>query len=124
MIHVILHFVIPFLVAITFYRQAWRHSWLVLISTMLVDADHLLADPIYDPTRCSIGFHPLHTAMPIATYALLFALPLLIWQWNRLSPKGPGKPDRWNRPIVKNLHLIGLGLIIHMVLDWTDCILQ
>ena len=31
-----------------------------MMATMLVDLDHLFADPIYDPDRCSIGFHPLH----------------------------------------------------------------
>ena len=27
----------------------------------LMDIDHLLANPIYDPLRCSINFHPLHS---------------------------------------------------------------
>ena len=66
-----------------------------MIATMVVDFDHLLATPIYDPDRCSIGFHPLHTAPAIAIYVLL-TLP---------------KPTR----------LIGLGLLIHMALDWSDC---
>ena len=30
--------------------------------TMMVDLDHLIADPIFDPQRC-IGFHPLHSEM-------------------------------------------------------------
>ena len=34
-------------------------------ATMLVDLDHLLATPLYNPDRCSLGFHPLHTTLPI-----------------------------------------------------------
>ena len=65
------------------------------MSTMLVDLDHLLANPIYDPTRCSIGFHPLHTEIPIFIYLLLSFFP--------------------------KTRLIGLGLLIHMALDSIDC---
>ena len=65
------------------------------MSSMLVDLDHLLANPIYDPTRCSIGFHPLHTEIPIAIYCVLSFFP--------------------------KTRLIGLGLLIHMVLDSVDC---
>ncbi len=65
------------------------------MSTMLVDLDHLLANPIYDATRCSIGFHPLHTELPIIAYVVL-----------SLFPK---------------TRLIGMGLLIHMLLDSVDC---
>ncbi len=66
-----------------------------MMATMLVDVDHLLANPIYDPLRCSINFHPLHRFIPIFGYALL-----------SLFPK---------------TRLVGLGLIIHMALDSLDC---
>lgn len=69
-----------------------------MLAAMLVDLDHLLADPVYDPNRCGIGFHPLHTAQAIAGYALLSILP----------------PTR----------LIGVGLVIHMALDLSDCGVQ
>ncbi|HSJ08257.1 MAG TPA: DUF6122 family protein, partial [Longimicrobiales bacterium] len=59
------------------------------------DVDHLLADPIYDPGRCSIGFHPLHTYPMIALYAVL--------------------------AVVLRTRLVGVGLLIHMVLDGVDC---
>jgi len=68
-----------------------------MVSTMLVDLDHLLANPIYDPGRCSIGFHPLHTFFPILVYAGLAFI----------------KKYRF--------HYIGIGLIIHMALDSIDC---
>lgn len=66
-----------------------------MIATMLVDIDHLLATPIYDPGRCSIGFHPLHTWLPIIAYAVFCVIP--------------------------KLRYVGIGLIIHMALDSVDC---
>jgi hypothetical protein len=69
-----------------------------MLLTMLVDVDHLLADPVYDPQRCSIGFHPLHSPPAIAVYAGLVLLPVT--------------------------RLVGLGLVIHMALDATDCLMQ
>jgi hypothetical protein len=73
--HLVLHAAIPGAVAWIFFRTRWRRAWLIMLATMLVDLDHLLADPIYDPNRCGIGFHPLHTAPAIAGYALLSILP-------------------------------------------------
>lgn len=66
-----------------------------MFATMLVDLDHLLAQPVYDPGRCSIGFHPLHTAPALMVYAVL-ALP-------------------------RSMRLVALGLLIHMGLDALDC---
>ena len=68
------------------------------MSTMLVDLDHLLADPLYDPNRCSIGFHPLHRFIPIGCYGLM-----LLHRMARIP---------------------GLGLVIHMLLDLSDCFLM
>ena len=69
---------------------------------MLVDLDHLLATPVFDPNRCSVGFHLLHSYPMIALYALLCILPL-----RRL-----GLPW-WVR-------VVGVGLLFHMVTDWQD----
>lgn len=113
MIHIALHFVVPFVAAVIFYKRRWRNATLIMILTMIVDLDHLLADPIYDPNRCSIGFHPLHTAVPILFYFLMFSTPLL---YQRFTNK---KEDSSAMRIV---HLLGLGLLIHMFLDWTDCL--
>ena len=66
-----------------------------MMATMLVDVDHLLATPIYDPTRCSIGFHPLHGLVPIGFYFVLSLIP--------------------------KTRIVGIGLIIHMALDSLDC---
>jgi hypothetical protein len=94
-IHLLLHFIGPALVAGVFFRRDWKISYLIMIATMLVDLDHLLANPIYDPQRCSIGFHPLHTFWAIAIY-LVLCYP-------------------------KKTRYIGIGLMIHMVLDSIDC---
>ena len=69
---------------------------MILASTMLVDLDHLLADPIYDPSRCSIGFHPLHSHIAIGFYGLML--------------------------LHRNTRIVGLGLSIHMLLDYIDCV--
>lgn len=66
-----------------------------MIATMLVDLDHLLADPIYDAERCSIGFHPLHSYPAIVIYVLMIVFP--------------------------KTRIIGIGLVIHMILDYLDC---
>lgn len=114
MAHLSLHLLVPLLVALVFFRNQWRHATLVLISTMLVDLDHLLADPIYDPTRCSIGFHPLHTLPAIAVYLTMFLVPFFFAR----------RQDGKRRTVIGKaalIQLLGLGLLIHMALDWSDC---
>ncbi len=70
-------------------------AYLVITFTMLVDIDHFMSNPVYDPGRCSIGFHPLHGVFPIALYVLLCFIP--------------------------KSRYIGIGLVIHMLLDSLDC---
>jgi len=94
-IHLLLHVVVPLLAARLFFGMRWLRAFLIMMATMAVDLDHLLATPLYDPNRCSIGFHPLHTWPAIIGYAVL-TLP---------------QPTR----------LIGIGLSIHMALDGIDC---
>lgn len=96
MIHIVLHFLIPGLIAWLFFRQQWIRVWLIMSATMLVDLDHLLANPVFDPNRCSIGFHPLHTYYAIGLYVLML--------------------------LISKLRIIALGLIIHMGLDYLDCL--
>jgi hypothetical protein len=112
MMHIFLHFLVPIVVAVAFYRPKWRSAALLLLATLAVDVDHLLATPIYDPNRCSIGFHPLHTPAPILFSAVLLVVPLLF----RANRGGT-----WSST-ARTLHLIGLGLVIHMVLDGLDCL--
>ncbi len=94
----ILHILVPALVVAIFFRDNWKLVFLILIATMIVDVDHLLADPIYDPSRCSIGFHPLHQPWLIGVYTGLCFI------------------SRY-----KILQYIGMGLLIHMSLDSIDC---
>ncbi|MCP9292905.1 DUF6122 family protein [Gracilimonas sediminicola] len=112
MVHIISHFLVPLIVAWFFYRSKWKLAFLILIATMVVDADHLLANPVYDPNRCSIGFHPLHTIWAIAVYILMFTIPFYL-KSGKLSEAG----EKWNFRI----QLTGLGLLIHMLLDGLDC---
>lgn len=95
MLHLFLHFLVPASITLLFFRKNWKVAYLIMMATMLVDTDHLFASPIYDPGRCSIGFHPLHQPVFIAAYLALCFFP--------------------------KSRLIGLGLTIHMVLDTMDC---
>ena len=95
MFHIALHFLVPAIIVTLFFRKNWQAAYLVMIATMVVDIDHLLADPIYDPGRCSIGFHPLHRVGFILAYILMCFFP--------------------------KTRLAGLGLSVHMALDAIDC---
>ena len=95
-VHLLLHFIVPGIVARFSFRDKWIRAWLIMALTIIVDLDHLLADPIYDPNRCSIGYHPLHSYPAILFYLVLTMIP--------------------------KTRLVGLGLVIHMVLDGLDCI--
>ena len=84
--------VLAMIVAI-FFREKFLRAWIKMTTTMLVDLDHLLADPVCDPERCSIGFHPLHQYPAIATYGILLIWPklrLVAWP---VDPHGFG----WRR---------------------------
>ena len=94
-IHNVLHFLIPALVVGIFFRRDWKAAYFTMAATMLVDIDHLLATPIYDPGRCSIGLHPLHGFVPIGLYVLFCFIP--------------------------KLRYAGIGLVIHMALDALYC---
>ena len=94
-LHYGLHYIAPAIIAFLFFRKEWLKVYFILILTMLVDLDHLLANPIFDPNRCSIGFHPLHSYIAIGIYFLgLFA---------------------------KKTNVIAIGLLLHMLADWLDC---
>src|SRR5688572_11106514 len=97
-IHYFLHFLFPAVIAYFFYRKIWVRVYIVLILTMLVDLDHLLASPIFDPNRCSIGFHPLHSYYILPVYFIMLFIP--------------------------KTRIIGLGLSMHMAADLLDCYLR
>ena len=70
---------------------SWSVRWLLILTICW-------PTPIYDPNRCGIGFHPLHSYPAIAVYLVLLVSPV-----------------NW-------LRLVALGLVIHMFLDGTDCL--
>ena len=118
MTHILLHFLIPLLLAKGFYSKNWQKAYMILMATMLVDLDHLLATPIYDAARCSIGFHPLHQWFPICLYILLCFSPYFF----RAAVYCGGV--KWQARIkvyAQTVQYIGVGLILHMALDSVDC---
>ena len=94
------HWLAPFLFARLLWAENWLRAGLVMLAANLIDLDHLLADPIFDPNRCSIGFHPLHDWIA----ALVYVAMLLIPRW-------------WVRAF-------GLGALWHLAVDWGDCMMQ
>ena len=98
-IHYSLHFIFPLVVAFVFFSKDWKTVYLIMLLTMIVDLDHLLASPIYQANRCSINFHPLHTYYAMAVYIIMIFFR-------------------------KPLNIIGIGLLLHMLTDWIDCLIQ
>ena len=97
-IHYFLHFIFPWFIAYKIKPKQRFKIYSILILTNLVDLDHLLVDPIFDPNRCSIGFHPLHSKTAIVIYFLILLVPNFY------------------------IRLISLGLILHMLTDSLDCL--
>ncbi len=96
--HYGIHFLVPLVVALIFYKPKWFRAFAMMLCGLLIDLDHLLATPILDPNRCSIGYHPLHSYYAIAVYVILV--------------------------FPKKTRLLGLGLVIHILADAVDCYLQ
>lgn len=94
-VHYGIHFGLPMAIALLFFKSKWKVAFLIMISTMLIDLDHVLATPIFDPNRCSINFHPLHSYYAIAVYFVML--------------------------FIKKTRLFGIGLLIHIVADSVDC---
>ena len=97
-LHYGIHVLLPLAVALLFFKQQWKRAYFIMLCGLLIDLDHVLADPIFDPTRCSIGFHPLHSYWAIGIYVLMC--------------------------IPKKTRLIGLGLVIHIIADQADCLMM
>jgi len=95
LIHYGSHFIVPGGIAYLYNAKEWKKGWLLLLATMLIDLDHLLATPMFDSNRCSVGFHPLHSFPIIYLYLLL------------LFPK--------------KTRLVAIGILFHLVVDFIDC---
>jgi hypothetical protein len=98
LLHYGIHFLVPIVIAFYFFRNDWRKVALILLAGILIDLDHLFATPLFDPGRCSIGYHPLHTYWAIMAYALL--------------------------PFFKPTRILGLALLLHIFADLLDCLLM
>jgi hypothetical protein len=96
LLHIALHVLAPLAVAVICYRGRWYRAWLIMLAGWLIDVDHLLADPVYDPGRCSVTTHLLHRWPAQVLYLLLAMVP--------------------------RTRLLGLGLVIHVLLDALDCL--
>ena len=96
--HYGLHLLAPLFVALVFYKNIWKQAFLIILAGMLIDLDHLMSTPIFDPNRCSIRFHPLHSSFAITFYLFLL--------------------------IPKKSRLVALGLVIHIMADFVDCALM
>ncbi|MEO9891278.1 DUF6122 family protein [Aurantibacter sp.] len=95
-LHYGIHFLVPIAIGFLFFKKEERLTIiLILLAGILIDIDHIFANPIFDHDRCSIGFHPLHSYWAIATYIFLL--------------------------LFKKTRIIGLALLIHIIADITDC---
>ena len=97
LLHYSFHFLVPIAIALLFYKKKWIQVYLIFIGTMLIDLDHLLANPIFDPNRCSINFHPLHTYYAAGAYILMV--------------------------IPKKSRILAIALLLHLFTDCLDCYL-
>jgi|GEM_PF-71672 hypothetical protein len=96
LVHYSLHFLFPAVLALVFFPLMWQTAYLLMLATMLMDLDHLLAKPIFDPLRCSVGYHPLHSFYAIPVYVLLLLLPAT--------------------------QIVAVGLLFHLLTDTVDCL--
>ncbi|MFD3000898.1 DUF6122 family protein [Pontibacter toksunensis] len=96
LLHLFFHVAVPVAVAALFFRKAFWRATLLMLAGILIDIDHLAASPIVDPNRCSVGYHLLHSFWLIPVYVALAFYP--------------------------KTRLVGLGLIIHIILDTTECV--
>lgn len=96
-LHYGMHYLLPFAIAYFFFRKYFWKASLIMLLANLIDLDHLLANPVFAPDRCSIGFHFLHSYIAIVMYALLLAIP--------------------------KIRIIAIGLIWHIITDFVDCLL-
>lgn len=94
-LHYGIHFIVPIAIAFLFFKEQKLKVSVILLAAIIIDLDHLLVNPIFDPNRCSINFHPLHTYWAILVYVILLAF--------------------------KKTRIFGLALVLHILADSIDC---
>lgn len=95
-VHYGMHFLVPLVIARLFFKNRILTVYVIFLMAMAIDLDHLLANPIFDSERCSIGFHLLHSFPAIGVYFLML--------------------------FITKTRLIGLALLWHIFTDWIDCL--
>ncbi len=97
LIHYGIHFLAPIAIGLLFFKTYQKRVILILLAAIVIDLDHFLANPIFDPNRCSIDFHPLHSYWALGVYgALLF---------------------------FRKSRIFGIALLLHIMADAVDCYL-
>lgn len=96
--HLVMHVAAPLLLALALGGKNKRVAFFWMMASMSIDIDHLWAIPVYEPGRCSIGFHPLHQWPAAMVYLGMVAV----------------RPTRW----------FGIGALLHLVLDGIDCLMM
>lgn len=96
-IHYGIHLLVPITIGWLFFKENRGNAIIILLAGIVIDLDHLFANPIFDPNRCSIDFHPLHTYWAIGLYFLLL--------------------------FSKKTRIFGIALLIHIIADISDCYL-
>ena len=74
-IHYSFHLLLPFAFGKLFWKKNWWKAGFIMVGTTLIDLDHLFAAPIFDPSRCSIGFHHFHSLWAGLFYAVILIIP-------------------------------------------------
>ncbi|WP_298505885.1 DUF6122 family protein [uncultured Maribacter sp.] len=94
-LHYGIHFIVPIIIALFLFKKNKGVVMLILLSGIIIDIDHFFSNPIFDPNRCSINFHPLHSYIAIFIYfSFLF---------------------------FKKTRIYGIALLIHILADMVDC---
>ncbi|MFX0558354.1 DUF6122 family protein [Maribacter sp. CXY002] len=95
-LHYGIHFIVPVLIAFFFYKENLIKVALILLAGIALDIDHLMANPIFDPERCSINFHPLHTYWALSIYIVML--------------------------LFKKTRIWGIAFTVHLIADLVDCL--
>lgn len=96
--HYGIHFILPIIIGLFFFKEHRLKIILILLAGIVLDLDHLWADPIFDPDRCSINFHPLHQYWAIIGYFILL--------------------------FFSKTRIFGIAFLIHILADTVDCYLM
>lgn len=97
-IHYGIHFIVPIAIGLLFFKDQKLKVILILLAAICIDLDHLLANPVFDPYRCSVGYHPLHSYWAVGIYFLLL--------------------------VFKKTRILGFALLLHILADILDCYLM